>query len=203
MICQYSDLDVTAYTRSLGDLKVFERAGQEHLIATKGKICFKKIDRNFSVKRIVEIVNRYREEKEPDAKFLVIVDYLQKLAEARRESDLRLAVANASAEFQCLASDEKDVGVLLISGLSRAAYCGDKMAYGYKESGDIDYDADVAINLIRSNDPKKQNHAELVVIKNRFGSCGTIELAFDQKSSKFLAPKKEPGGVAFAKKAAR
>jgi len=203
MICQYSNLDVTAYTRGLGDLKVFQKAGREHLEATKGKVCFKKIDRNFSVKKILEIINGYRKEKEPDAKFLIIVDYLQKLAETRYESDLRLAVANASAEFQRLAGDEKDVGVLLISGLSRAAYYGDKMAYGYKESGDIDYDVDVAINLVKSSDPKKPNQVELVVIKNRFGNCGVIELAFDEKSSKFLVPKKESGTVSFTKKAAK
>jgi len=203
MICQYSNLDVTAYTRGLGDLKVFEKAGREHFTATKGRICFKKIDKNFSVKMILEIINGYRREKEPDAKFLVIVDYLQKLAETRHENDPRIAVANASAEFQRLAGDEKDVGVMLISGLSRAAYYGDKMAYGFKESGDIDYDVDVAINLVKSSDPKKTNNVELVVIKNRFGNCEVIELAFDQKNSKFLVPKKEPGTVSFTKKAAR
>jgi len=190
MICQYSDLNVMAYTRGLGDLKAFEKAGWEHCAATKGRICFKKIDRSFSVKEIVEVINRYRKEKEPGAKFLVIVDYIQKSAETRRENDPRLAVANASAEFQRLASDGKHVGVLLISGLSRAAYHGDKMSYGYKESGDIDYDADVAINLVKPNNPKKPNHVELVVLKNRFGNCGVIELVFDEKNSKFLVPKK-------------
>lgn len=190
MICQYSNLDARAYTRGLGDIEAFEKAGREHYTATKGRICFKKIDRGFLAEEIMEMIDRYRKEKEPDAKFLVVVDYIQKLAETRRESDPRLAVANASAEFQRLAGDRKHVGVLLISSLNRASYQGDKMSYGYKESGDIDYDADVAINLVKPDNIKKPNRVELVVLKNRFGSCGTIELVFDEKSSKFLIPKK-------------
>ncbi|MCL6559586.1 MAG: AAA family ATPase [Firmicutes bacterium] len=191
MICQHSNLSAVAYTRGLGDINVLKEAGRKHCLAVKNNICFLKIDKEFSVKDIKDTIGRYRSDREPDKKFLVVVDYLQKLAENRRGVELRAAVAGVSAELQRFAGDEKGVGILLISSLSRAAYYGDKASYGFKESGDIDYDADVAINLVKSANPKKPNVVELVVIKNRFGSCGNIELVFDEKSGKFLEPKKK------------
>ena len=58
-----------------------------------------------------------------------------------------------------------------------------------RESGAIEQDADIVIGLYRDDyyneDSEKQNIAECIVLKNRRGETGTIELRWDKEYTNF------------------
>ena len=117
---------------------------------------------------------------------LVVVDYLQLMQSAGGKQtggeNRQQIVADISRMMKIMAK-ELGVPVLCMSQLSRAAEGRqDKrpMLSDLRESGAIEQDADVVIGLYRESYYNKEcenpNAAEAIVLKNRKGQVGTVEL---------------------------
>ena len=115
---------------------------------------------------------------------LVIIDYLQLMTSATGESsESRIqAVAEISRMLKIMAK-ELNVPVLVMSQLSRAStQRQDKrpMLSDLRESGSLEQDADIVLGLYRDDyfnrESEDHNPAELIVMKNRHGNTGTIQL---------------------------
>lgn len=117
---------------------------------------------------------------------LVVVDYLQLMQSAGGKQtageNRQQVVADMSRMLKIMAK-ELEVPVLCLSQLSRASEGrSDKrpMLSDLRESGAIEQDADVVIGLYREGYYNKEtdnpNAAEAIVLKNRKGETGTVEL---------------------------
>jgi len=117
---------------------------------------------------------------------LVVVDYLQLMQSAGGKSssneNRQQIVADMSRMLKIMAK-ELEVPVLCLSQLSRASEARqDKrpMLSDLRESGAIEQDADVVIGLYREGYYNKEcempNAAEAIVLKNRKGQTGTVNL---------------------------
>ena len=120
---------------------------------------------------------------------LVVIDYLQLMQSAgsghswTNESRTQ-AVSDISRMMKIMAK-ELNVPVVCLSQLSRANESRqDKrpMLSDLRESGAIEQDADVVIGLYRdgyyNKECEKPNLAEAIVLKNRKGETGTVQLAW-------------------------
>ena len=120
---------------------------------------------------------------------LVVIDYLQLMQSAgsghswSNESRTQ-AVSDISRMLKIMAK-ELNVPVICLSQLSRANESRqDKrpMLSDLRESGAIEQDADVVIGLYRDGYYNKEstnpNLAEAIILKNRKGSTGTVELSW-------------------------
>ena len=116
---------------------------------------------------------------------LVVIDYLQLMSSAKKGADAenRLqAVSEISRMLKIMAKD-LNVPVLCLSQLSRAStQRTDKrpVLSDLRESGSLEQDADIVLGLYREDyfnrDSAERNSGELLVLKNRHGKTGTIEL---------------------------
>jgi replicative DNA helicase len=119
---------------------------------------------------------------------LVVVDYLQKLA--TDGPDRRIQVEAASAACRTIATTLQ-CPVLALSSLNRAAYAtpgaertpGQLMA-GLRETGVLEYDADVVMRLVRAKQP---NTLRIDVVKNRQGESGQGTLIVRQPATGRIA----------------
>ena len=120
---------------------------------------------------------------------LVVIDYLQLMQSAgsghtwSNESRTQ-AVSDISRMLKIMAK-ELNVPVITASQLSRANESRqDKrpMLSDLRESGSIEQDADVVIGLYRdgyyNKESENPNLAEAIVLKNRTGQTGTVELSW-------------------------
>lgn len=118
---------------------------------------------------------------------LVVIDYLQLMQSAgsghswSNESRTQ-AVSDISRMLKIMAK-ELNVPVICLSQLSRANESRqDKrpMLSDIRESGSIEQDADVVIGIYRdgyyNKESENPNLAEAIVLKNRKGATGTVEL---------------------------
>ncbi len=119
---------------------------------------------------------------------LVVVDYLQLMQSAggrQNSSDNRQQIVADMSRMLKIMAKELEVPVLCLSQLSRANEArSDKrpMLSDLRESGAIEQDADVVIGLYREGYYNKEcenpNAAEAIVLKNRKGETGMVELMF-------------------------
>lgn len=139
---------------------------------------------------------------------LVIVDYLQLLAPANERQTEKQAVDCNVMSLRQLARDLR-TPVLLISSLNRASYSGEVTMEAYKESGAIEYAADVLLGLqpagIGHEDDARQalakhksmtiRQCELAVLKNRNGALPAepVPLVFDAVACTFECSAGEEG----------
>jgi hypothetical protein len=106
---------------------------------------------------------------------LIVVDYLQRLrTTGTAGQDRRLQVSAAADAMRHLARN-RGVPVLVLSSVNRASYHATPDLSAFKESGDLEFDADAAFLL---HDPSRQSDAqdeatdgsvELHIVKNRLG----------------------------------
>lgn len=133
-------------------------------------------------------------EKETNGLDLIIVDYLQRVRVGR---DRRYN--NKSAEIGEISGMMKDMAKvvnvpnIVISSLSRQCEMrNDKRPHlsDLRESGDIEYDADIVGFLYRdevyNQDSEFKNMAELNIEKNRQGPLGNIMLGFKKETTSFF-----------------
>lgn len=111
---------------------------------------------------------------------VVIVDYIQIMAPADVRGTDKQNIDKAILELKRLSRDEK-IPVIAISSFNRQNYKSDVAMEAFKESGAIEYSADVLIGLqmkksasedaeeAKKRDPR---NVELVVLKNRNGKVG-------------------------------
>ena len=117
---------------------------------------------------------------------LVVVDYLQLMQSAGGRSsggESRQQIVSDISRMLKIMAKELGVPVLCLSQLNRAAEGRQEkrpMLSDLRESGAIEQDADVVIGLYREGYYNKEcenpNSAEAIVLKNRRGQIGTVEL---------------------------
>lgn len=128
---------------------------------------------------------------------LVIVDYAQRIRTRQRYQNRDTELGDISGPLKSLALQDLNLPVVLISSLSRACESrGDKrpMLSDLRESGNLEYDADVVLFLYRDEiyypDTEYPNMAELAISKNRNGEEGMIELFFKKELVSFISLEK-------------
>jgi replicative DNA helicase len=121
---------------------------------------------------------------------MVVIDYLQLIAPARRKDNRQQEVSDTSRDLKILAK-ELNVPVIALSQLSRAVEqrCEKvPVLSDLRDSGAIEQDADVIMFIYRE-DTNPENHidasARLIVAKQRNGPTGEVRLAFHQTYARF------------------
>ena len=120
---------------------------------------------------------------------LVIIDYLQLMQSAGSghswSNESRTQAVSDISRMMKIMAKELNVPVICLSQLSRANESRqDKrpMLSDLRESGAIEQDADVVIGLYRDGYYNKEcenpNLAEAIILKNRKGATGTVELTW-------------------------
>jgi replicative DNA helicase len=115
---------------------------------------------------------------------LVVIDYLQLMTSAGNgDSESRLQAVSEISRMLKIMAKELNVPVLCLSQLSRAStQRTDKrpVLSDLRESGSLEQDADIVLGLYRDDyfnrESDQHNSAELIVMKNRHGRTGTVEL---------------------------
>lgn len=118
---------------------------------------------------------------------LVVVDYLQLMQSAGSgrgySNESRTQVVSDMSRMLKIMAKELGVPVICLSQLSRANEARQNkrpMLSDLRESGAIEQDADVVIGLYRegyyNSECENPNEAEAIILKNRRGSTGTINL---------------------------
>ncbi len=121
---------------------------------------------------------------------LIVIDYLQLLEPPPGDSrlEIRERVDRNVSDLRRLAR-ELDSPVLVISSLNREGYKNPSLE-ALKESGGIEYGADVVIVMFSSdsngNSPPKELHVDLHIIKNRNGTLGTLNYVFNPQFAEFI-----------------
>ena len=132
---------------------------------------------------------------------MVVVDYLQILAppEATQHASDKQIVDDNVREL-CKMRDQMGIIILLISALNRVSYNRSITLDSFKESGSIEYSADVILGMqyqginkakfsLESAKARRPRELELTVLKMRYGQDGVrIPLHFYSDSSCFLQP---------------
>ncbi len=132
-----------------------------------------------------------RMQAEQGLEFLII-DYLQLINGSGRRNDNRVQeVGEISRSLKALAR-ELNIPVLALSQLSRAVEGRSShvpVLADLRESGQIEADADMVIFIYREEmydkDTDKKGIAELHIAKHRNGPLGTVDLFFDQRTTRF------------------
>ena len=149
---------------------------------------------------VATLAHRIRK-RHPDAPApLIVLDYLQKLATRPSDDgprgagydDLRGNVARVTQELRDLART-LNAPVLAVSSVNRAAYATTEArptAASAKESGSIEFDADVVLALADEKDEGAGlapglKGVKLDVLKNRYGPTGGINLVFNGAQGRF------------------
>lgn len=132
--------------------------------------------------------------KHKGEKGLVVVDYLQLMDVAAKNSENRQQQVSEISRALKGVAREFDVPVLALSQLSRAVETrgGDKhpQLSDLRDSGAIEQDADMVIFLYRKayyamEAESVDSTAEVIIAKHRNGATGKVELIFLKEYSKF------------------
>lgn len=112
---------------------------------------------------------------------VVVVDYLQILAATDPRATEKQAADYAILTLKRLSAVE-DTPVIVVSSLNRQAGTGAVQLNSFKESGGIEYSADVCLGLsfhgcelpddINKKRREPVRKLDLTVLKNRAGTCG-------------------------------
>ena len=129
---------------------------------------------------------------------LIVIDYLQLMQSAGGNgsgsytSENRTQVVSDMSRMLKIMARELDVPVICLSQLSRANESRTNkrpMLSDLRESGAIEQDADIVMGLYRDDYYNKEsdrpNVAECIVLKNRRGETGTIELRWEPEYTSF------------------
>ena len=117
---------------------------------------------------------------------VIIIDYLQVLPVADMQlRDKRAEVDFLVSELRRIARDIA-APVIAISSMSRQEYAKARMS-GFKESGGIEYGADIAAIMKVADEDKDgvERTVELNIIKNRNGRRGRVGLKYDMAHDSF------------------
>ncbi len=118
---------------------------------------------------------------------LVVVDYVQKMYPLRKYGGDYERINIAMDELRKL-SERIHGPVLVVSEINRENYRNPGMD-AFKNSGRIEYAADVACVLKRNGSKEKPREMELDVLKNRMGGTEVIPFDFSPKLAKFVEVK--------------
>jgi replicative DNA helicase len=118
---------------------------------------------------------------------LVVIDYLQLMQSAsgteKYSGENRTQVVSDISRMMKIMAKELNIPVICLSQLSRANESRTNkrpMLSDLRESGAIEQDADIVLGLYREDYYNKEvempNIAECIILKNRRGETGTVEL---------------------------
>nr|WP_010892280.1 DnaB-like helicase C-terminal domain-containing protein [Lactobacillus delbrueckii]AAF61724.1 primase-helicase [Lactobacillus delbrueckii subsp. bulgaricus] len=151
-------------------------------------------DNRVKASQVKDLVNGWLDNHPDEKKPLVVVDYLQ-ILQAEQDNVTDKAKVTDSVSVLSELTKQAEVPVLVISSLNRASYWQDVSFESFKESGEIEYSADVMLGLefahreeyitVKGNghvelnkekfDQRKQEvprRVEMVILKNRTGKTG-------------------------------
>jgi len=141
---------------------------------------------------IQQIASKVRTFKKKHGRIIIYIDYLQLISGGKRFANTQEEVSYISKQLKQIAK-ENDCPVVAISSLSRSVeQRQDKrpMMSDLRESGQIEFDADMVIFLYRddyyNSDSEKKNIVEVNVAKGRNTGTGLIEMVYMKNYSKFL-----------------
>ncbi len=132
---------------------------------------------------------------------LVVIDYLQLMSSAGGSrgfsNDSRTQAVSEISRMMKVMAKQLGVPVICLSQLNRAAEARqDKrpLLSDLRESGSIEQDADVVIGLYRegynNRECENPNAAEAIVLKNRKGGTGTVNLTWVPEYTTFYSVEK-------------
>ena len=131
---------------------------------------------------------------------LVIIDYLQLMSSAGGRfgsNESRTQAVSEISRMMKVMAKQLGVPVICLSQLNRAAEArADKrpLLSDLRESGSIEQDADVVIGLYRegynNRECENPNLAEAIVLKNRKGQTGTVNLTWVPEYTSFYSVEK-------------
>jgi replicative DNA helicase len=130
---------------------------------------------------------------------LIVVDYLQLMSTSKNYDSMVNQVTEISRSLKSLAR-ELNVPVLALSQLSRAVESrgGKPRLSDLRDSGSIEQDADVVMFIHREDryreKEERNNMAEILIEKHRNGPVGSVELYFDEKTTRFMNIDKNTAG---------
>ncbi len=116
-------------------------------------------------------------------KRLLVIDYLQKFAGAE---DPRVGVNNVMGTLRTLAMN--DWGILALSSVTRVKKGEELSMSSFKESGEIEFNADACYLLKdkgESGSDERVREVVLNAVKNRHGEMNDIDLIFDKPQMTF------------------
>jgi replicative DNA helicase len=116
---------------------------------------------------------------------LIVIDYLQIIADTEKDGNRARTLATISWELRCLARELR-VPVLALSQLNRQSEFregGRPQSSDLKESGALEQDADVILLIHRPEDTP--GAATIIVSKNRNGPTGDIPMNFAPSMCRF------------------
>lgn len=125
---------------------------------------------------------------------LVVIDYIQLMqSDNKYQQDKREKIGEISTGLKRLAL-KYDVPIIILSQLTRALEARENKRptlSDLKESGDLEQDADVVIGLYRDEvyNPHNKGTAEVIILKNREGSCRVIPYYFNGSVTEFMEVK--------------
>lgn len=162
-----------------------------------------------TAKNIYDRVALYKR-KHPDQHPLVVVDYLQILQSIDSRATDKAQVTDSITWLKKIVSTF-NLPVIVISSLNRSSYSRPISMEAYKESGEIEYYADVLLGLqyqilsdkdsnesvtgkeIAEAKAKSPREIELKVLKNRGGMSGvSVNLLYNPMFNYFMESSKQP-----------
>lgn len=135
---------------------------------------------------VYQICDAARQQNKKDPTSLIIIDYLQIIADDNKDGNRARTLAAISWELKCLARELR-IPVLALSQLNRQSEFregGRPQSSDLKESGALEQDADVVLLIHRPEDTP--NTATIIVAKNRNGPTGDILLQFAPAQCRFI-----------------
>lgn len=124
---------------------------------------------------------------------LIIIDYLQLMQSGTNTENRQQAVSEISRMMKLMAK-ELNVPVLCLCQLSRANTLRTEkrpVLSDLRESGSLEQDADIVLGLYREDyfnrEAEDHNTAELIIMKNRHGNTGTVELQWMPEYTTYTA----------------
>ncbi len=139
---------------------------------------------------------------------LLAVDYMQLMRGPKDAENRQQEISAISRNLKALAK-ELNVPIVALSQLSRAVETrggdGRPQLSDLRESGAIEQDADVVLFIYRparygDGEEHEQNHAEIIIGKQRNGPIGTVELVFVDRFARFENPDlyhEDPGSPSY------
>lgn len=129
---------------------------------------------------------------------LVVIDYLQLMQSAsgapNRSGENRQQIVSDISRMLKIMAKELNVPVICLSQLSRANESRTNkrpMLSDLRESGAIEQDADIVLALYResyyNNDVEDPSLAECIVLKNRHGETGTVDLRWVPEHTSYVS----------------
>lgn len=186
LICIEGRLDGHRLQR--GEIDDAERFTIQEALDTLGGMPIRVDDKpSRTVGQIAAIVRRLKRKEDLG---LVIIDYLQLIESEDRKAIREQQIAQISRRLKALAK-EAQLPIIALSQLSRAIETRDdkrpRMS-DLRESGAIEQDADVIMMLHRPevyNSEDQPGLAEVVVVKNRSGPTGIVNLTWRKQLLRF------------------